>query len=120
MRNGKMLAEHSPIFLLRHYKVQNLEKVFLEMCINKKDDPNYIEMPHNYIDTLPDNHSIKTNDINQTDGQSVSEMIDSNKNLIETAKKLNNNVENQYKSSLQSRLFALGHKNFLRLIRNKP
>ena len=36
MRNGKLLAEESPSYLLNTYGLDNLEQVFLKLC--KRDE----------------------------------------------------------------------------------
>jgi len=51
MRKGEILVEHSPQYLLDHFQTENLEKVFLNICLKLAKD-----MPQNYMDYKSDNN----------------------------------------------------------------
>ncbi|CAG2100651.1 unnamed protein product [Medioppia subpectinata] len=64
MRKGKLLVEQSPQYLLDYFCVQNLEEVFLRMCLNYKLE----NMPQNYLEILNNNYNSNnafiTNEVN--------------------------------------------------------
>ena len=105
MREGQLLVEHSPQYLLRHLNAQNLEEVFLKLC---RDNPNRAkELPPNYYDIK----RIQTNDKNIRNGN-IDKTINLNSRLVQSE------VRTRRVSSL-SRIYNQIHKNYIKLIRNK-
>jgi hypothetical protein len=102
MRGGKLLIEHSPEFLLRHFKADNLEDVFLRVCrFDSKDAVRDNEMPKNYADS----RSVQKKTMPQ---------VNNNKKVV-------TGVGGNLKLSPNpwNRFLALTHKNCVRLIRNR-
>ena len=111
MREGQLLVEHSPQYLLKHLNAQNLEEVFLKLC---RDNPNRVEqMPRNYYDTKNIQTNGQTNNDKNIGNGNTDKTIDLNK------KPVHSEVRTKPVSS-QSRIYNQTHKNYIRLIRNKP
>ena len=94
MRKGELLVEHSPQYLLNHFQTENLEKVFLNICLKLTKD-----MPQNYMDYKSDNN----------------ECVNPNKKHILNDKEVK---ENSFVSSVK-RLIIQTQKNVILLMRNK-
>jgi hypothetical protein len=123
MRHGKILVEHSPNFLLKHFEVPNLEEVFLKVCRFDSRGAEYT-MPKNYIDSRPPK---KTEEPNASNNNLLS--IDLGTSLNKSRKKISEEKERALKSMRKNqfldatgwdKLRALLSKNYIRLIRNKP
>jgi hypothetical protein len=123
MRHGNILIEHSPNFLLKHFKVPNLEEVFLKVCRFDPKGAKYT-MPKNYINSRSPK---KTEEPNASNNNLLS--IDLGTDLNKSRKKISEEKEKFLKSMRKNqfleatgwhKLRALLSKNYIRLIRNKP
>jgi len=108
MRGGKLIVEHSPDFLIKHFEVQNLEEVFLKVCRYDSKDSTY-SIPKNYTQS-------RLNNAQNNSSQDLS-VNRSRKGLIQINNKLDTNKV--LGSSLSNKIIALTQKNYIRLIRNK-
>jgi len=98
MRSGKLLVENSPNFLLKHFAVDNLEDVFLNVCRFEAKEANCL-MPKTYAESRSTKNDNKQISANKPDAIT----------------KLNSQ---DLVSSHWNRLWALTHKNYVRLVRN--
>ncbi|XP_054152932.1 ABC transporter G family member 20-like [Oppia nitens] len=116
MRSGKILVEHSPKHLLNHFGISTLEQVFLKMCTNTNNsNDDGIQLPQSYLITR--NKMTNTVDDVYTDDSQGNTMIKIDKTVM--------TVNGQPMKSLPSvstmqRVKTQTHKNFLRVMRNKP